>query len=72
MEWAAVPAVGAAAKEVQPEPSLAGDVAGGALEEDTSKSETKGEAGIGKIEELEDLFALGSKDGDNHGGDAGA
>ena len=33
------------------------------------KSETKGEVGAGKIEELEDLFASGSED---HGGNRGA
>ena len=69
VEQAAVPVVGVAAKEVQPEPSLVGDVAGGASGEDTSESETKGKVGAGKIEELEDLFVSGSED---HGGDGGA
>ena len=61
---------GAAAEEAQPQPSLVGDEAGGASGEDSSKSETKteGEAGAGKIEEVEDLLASGSED---HGGGEG-
>ena len=54
-----MPAVGAAAKEVQLKPSFAGDVASGASEKDTSESETKDKAGIGKIEEQGDLFVSG-------------
>ena len=61
--------MGAAAEEVQPEPSLAGDASGGASREDLPELETKDKVGAGEIEEQEDLFALGSKD---RGGDGGA
>ena len=59
----------AAAEEVQPEPSLAGDVAGGAS--DSSDSGTEDEAGAQEVEEEEDLFASGSDEGaDNAADDA--
>ena len=69
MERAGAPAVGPAAKEAQPGPSLAGDAASNTSGEDMSESESKGKVGASKIEELEDLFPSGSKD---HGGDGGA
>ena len=50
-----VPAADAAAEEAQPEPSLAGDAAGGAS--NSSDSGTEGKAGAGEVEEEEDLFA---------------
>ena len=55
-----VPAVGAAAEEVQLKASLVDDVAGGISGEDASESETEGKAGAGKMEKPEDLFASGS------------
>ena len=58
---AEVPAADAAAEEAQPEPSLAGDVAGGTS--DSSDSGTKDEAGAGEVEEEEDLFASGMDEG---------
>ena len=58
---AKAPAVGAAAKEAQPEPLLASDAAGGTSK--TSESETKDEAGAREVEEEEDLFASGSDEG---------
>ena len=66
---AEVPAAGAAVEEAQPEPSLAGDAAGGAS--DSSDSGTEGEAGAGEVEEEEDLFASGTDEGaDNATDDA--
>ena len=55
------PAAEVAAEEAQPEPSLAGDVAGGAS--DTSELETEDEAGAREVEEEEDLFASGTDEG---------
>ena len=61
--------VGAAAKEAQPEPSLAGDTAGGTSE--SSDSGTEDEAGAGEVEEEEDLFASSTDEGaDNAADDA--
>ena len=66
---AEAPAAGAAAKEAQPEPLLAGDAAGGAS--DTSESQTEDEAGTGEVKEEEDLFASGTDEGtDNTPDDA--
>ena len=53
-----MPASEAGAEEAQPEPSLAGDAAGGASE--SSDLGTKDEAGASEVEEEEDLFALGT------------
>ena len=54
---------------MQPEPSLAGDAAGGAS--DSSDLGTKDEAGAGEVEEEEDLFASGTDEGaDNAADDA--
>ena len=58
---AEVPAADAAAEEAQPEPSLAGDAAGGAC--DSSDSGTEDKAGAGEVEEEEDLFASGTDEG---------
>ena len=58
---AEVPAAGAVAEEVQPEPSLAGDAAGGASK--SSESETEDKAGAREVEEEEDLFASGMDEG---------
>ena len=58
---AEVPAVEAAAKEVQPEPLLAGNAAGGAFE--SSDSGTEDKAGAREVEEEEDLFASGTDEG---------
>ena len=58
---AEVPMADAAAKEAQPEPSLAGDAAGGAS--NSSDSGTEDEAGAGEVEEEEDLFASGTDAG---------
>ena len=52
---------GAVAEEAQPEPSLAGDAAGGAS--DTCELETEDEAGAIEVEEEEDLFASGTDEG---------
>ena len=71
-ELAAAPAAGVAAEEAQPEPSLTGDAAGSASEEEMPKSETKDEADRGEIEELQDLFASSCEDGEDPGGDGGA
>ena len=69
----AVPAAvaAAAAEEAQPEPSLAGDAAGGASDDDMSESETKDEVGAGKIEEQEDLFMSGNEDNKDDEGTGG-
>ena len=66
-----VPAAGAAAtaKEAQPEPSLMGDAAGSAS--NTSESETEDKAGVGEVEEEEDLFDSGT-DEDKEAGNKGA
>ena len=61
---AQVPAAEAVAEEVQPEPSLAGDAAGGAS--DSSDSGTEDKAGAGEVEEEEDLFASGMDEGDDN------
>ena len=53
--------MGEAAEEVQPEPSLAGDEAGGAS--DSSDLGNEDEAGAGEVEEEEDLFASGTDEG---------
>ena len=58
---AEVPAADVAAKEVQPELSLAGDAAGGTSK--SSDSGTKDKAGAGEVEEEEDLFAAGMDEG---------
>ena len=58
---AEVPAADAAAEEVQPEPSLAGDAAGGAS--NSSDSGTEDDAGAGEVEEEEDLFASSMDEG---------
>ena len=52
----------AKAEGAQWEPSLAGDAAAGASDEDESELETKGELGASEIEEPEDPFASGSED----------
>ena len=62
MGVAKVPEVDTAAEEAQPEPSLAGDAAGGAS--DSSDSGTEDKAGAGEVEEEEDLFASGTDEGD--------
>ena len=67
---AEVPAADAVAEEVQPEPSLAGDVAGGASE--SSDSGTKDEAGAKEVEEEEDLFASGTDEGADDAADGAA
>ena len=58
---AEVPAADAAAEEAQPEPSFAGDEAGGVS--NSSDSGTEDEAGAGEVEEEEDLFASGTDEG---------
>ena len=58
---AEVPAVAAAAEEAQPEPSFAGDAAGGASE--SLDSGTEDEAGAREVEEEEDLFTSGTDEG---------
>ena len=57
---------------MQPDPSFAGDMAGGASGEDTSKLENEGEAYASEIKEPEDLFKSRSKDSEDKGGDRGA
>ena len=57
--------------EVQPEPSLGGDVAGSASDKDSSELETKDEAGAREAEEEEDLFTSGAED-DGDAGNNGA
>ena len=65
-----VAGVATAAEEVQPEPSLAGDAAGGTS--DTSESETEeDEVGGGDVEEEEDLIVSGT-DEDRDAGNKGA
>ena len=67
---APVVGVAAKAKEVQPEPSLASDAAGGTSDKDASESETEDKAGAGEVEdEEEDLFVSSTED---DGGDEGA
>ena len=56
-----MPAADAAAEEAQPEPSLAGDAAGGSS--NSSDSGTEDKAGAGEVEEEEDLFASGTDEG---------
>lgn len=74
MGWTEAPAEGAAAeaKEAQPEPSFAGDVAGSASDKDASELETKDEAGAGEVEEEEDLFTSGTEDDGGNEGTEGA
>ena len=60
---AEVPVADAAAEDAQPEPSLAGNAAGGAS--DSSDSGTEDKAGAGEVEEEEDLFASGTDEGAN-------
>ena len=60
---AEAPAAGVAAEEAQPEPSLAGYMAGGTS--DTSESETEDKAGAREVEEEENLFVSGT----DHGAD---
>ena len=67
---AEAPAAGAAAEEAQPEPSLAGNAAGGAS--NTSSSETEDKAGTGEVEEEEDLFASGTDEGADNAPDYAA
>ena len=70
MAAAEVPATDAEAEEAQPEPSLAGDVAGGAS--NSSDSGTEDEAGAGEVEEEEDLFDSGSDVGADDAADNAA
>ena len=56
-----MPAAEAAAEEMQPEPSLAGNAAGGTSY--SSDLGTEDKAGAGEVEEEEDLFASGTDEG---------
>ena len=67
---AEVPAAEAAAKELQPEPSLAGDAAGGTSK--SSDSGTEDKAGARAVEEEEDLFASGTDEGADNATDNAA
>ena len=64
---AEAPGAGAAAKEAQLEPLLAGDAAGGTSK--SSESETGDKAGAGEVEEEEDLFASGTDEGTDNAAD---
>ena len=70
MAVAKAPVAGAAAEEVQLEPLLAGNAAGGTSE--SSELETEDEAGAGEVEEEEDLFASGTDEGADYAADDAA
>ena len=65
-----MPVADAAAEEAQPEPSLAGDAAGGAS--DSSDSGTKDKAGAREVEEEEALFASSTDEGADDAADDAA